>query len=118
MLNSRTILLLSLSLFLSIPNTGRAQSEHDRVALLLSGTDCPSVRDMVTTALRQQTGVLQVDPNLVPDHVLIDIVRAHQTEEALTAIANQAIGGGQCRAEVMKSCITADMAAHLPSGTP
>jgi hypothetical protein len=116
--NSFTLLLIGLSLFLSIPNTGRAESAHERVALMLTGPDCPSSQQQVVSALEQESGVLRADPDLMPGHVLIDIVRAHQTEKALTAIANQAISRGQCRAEVMKSCIAADMAAHLPSGTP
>ena len=55
-----------------------------------------------------RSGVLRADPDLMPDHVLIDIVRQHLTEEALAAIANQATAGSQCRAEIMKSCITAE----------
>ncbi len=59
-------------------------------------------------ALQQHTGVLQVDPNLMPDHLLIDMVRQELAEESLTAIANSVIAGNQCRAEIMKSCITAE----------
>lgn len=116
--NSLTMLLLGLSLFLSIHETARAESGHERVALMLTGPDCLSSRQQVISALERQTGVLRADPDLMPGHVLIDIVRQHLTEEALAAIANQAIGGGQCQAEVMKSCITADMAPPLPSATP
>jgi hypothetical protein len=34
------------------------------------------------------------------------------TEETVAAIATAAIGGGQCRAEIMKSCITAELPSH------
>ena len=112
MSNSLLILLLGLSLTLSMPDTGQAESAQDRVALMLSGPDCPSVRDRVTIALQQQAGVLRADKDLMPDHVLVDIVRPHLTEEELTAIANQAISGGQCRADIMKSCITAGPPVH------
>lgn len=117
MLNKSAILLIGLSLFLGSHETGRAEPAQDRIALMLSGPDCPDLRDKVTAALHRQTGVLRVDPNLMPDHVLIDIERQQLTEEELTAIANQAIGGGQCRAEIMKSCITAEPPpphAHTP----
>ncbi|ULA65274.1 MAG: hypothetical protein LZF86_190577 [Nitrospira sp.] len=69
------------------------------------------------TALRQHAGVLQVDPNLMPDHLLIDLVRQELAEERLTAIANSAIAGNQCRAEIMKSCITAEL-SPLHTNTP
>lgn len=112
MLNRPAILLLSLGLLLSIGGTVRAESAHDRVALMLNGPDCSSVRNTLTTALQQQPGVLHVDADLMPDHVLIDIARSELTEETLAARANTAIGGSQCRAEIMKSCITAEPSSH------
>ncbi|MEK7301220.1 MAG: hypothetical protein AAB072_08965 [Nitrospirota bacterium] len=112
MSNSLPILLLGLSLTLSMPDTGRAESAQDRVALMLTGPDCLSLRQQIVSALEQQAGVLRADQDLMPDHVLVDIVRPHLTEEELTAIANQAISGGQCRADIMKSCITAGPPVH------
>jgi hypothetical protein len=112
MLNRLTIRLVGLSLVLAVHATAQAESAQDRVALMLSGPDCPSVREGVTTALQQQAGVLRADPNLMPDHVLVDIVRQQMTEETVAAIANAATGGGQCRAEIMKSCITAELPNH------
>ena len=105
--NSLTIPVISLSLALFMDNAVRAESPHERVALMLSGPGCPSVENTITTALRQQPGVLHVDYDLMPGHVLIDIVRQHLTDETLAARVNTTIGGGQCRAEIMKSCITA-----------
>lgn len=84
---------------------------------MLSGSDCPSVRGNVTTALQQQAGVLLVDPNLMPDHMVIDIVRQDLAEETLTAVAKAAIAGNQCRVEIMKSCITAEP-SHARTHTP
>ena len=114
MSNSLPILLLGLglSLILSIPDTGRAEPAHERVALMLTGPDCLFLRQQIVSALEQQTGVLRADQDLMPDHVLVDIVRPPLTEEELTAIANQAISGGQCRADIMKSCITAGPPVH------
>lgn len=107
-----TILLIGLSLVLIMHNAVRAESTHERVALMLSGLDCPSSQQQVVSALEQQPGVLRADPDLMPDHVLVDIVRQQMTEETVAAIANTAIGGGQCRAEIMKSCITAELPIH------
>mgnify|MGYP001160699245 FL=1 len=112
MSNSLPILLLGLSLFLSIPDTGRAESAHERVALMLTGPDCLSLRQQIVSALEQQPSVLRADQDLMPDHVLVDIVRQQMTEETVAGIANAATGGGQCRAEIMKSCITAELPSH------
>ena len=108
MLNKPAILLAGLALFMSIHESARADSDRSRVALMLSGPDCPALRDKVTAALQQQTGVLHVDADLMPDHVLIDSDRQDLTDEFLAAAANTAIAGNRCRAEVMKSCITAE----------
>jgi hypothetical protein len=110
--NRLTILLIGLSLVLFMHNAVRAESTHERVALMLSGPDCPSSQQQIVSALEQQTGVLRADQDLMPDHVLVDIVRQQVTEETVAAIANAAIAGGQCRAEIMKSCITAEMPSH------
>ncbi|MEQ1627956.1 MAG: hypothetical protein ABL965_11225, partial [Nitrospira sp.] len=74
--------------------------------------DCLSLRQQIVSALEQQTGVLRADHDLMPDHVLVDIVRQQMTEETVAGIANAATGGGQCRAEIMKSCITAELPSH------
>ena len=116
--NRLTILLLGLSLVLFMHNAVRAESTPERVALMLSGPDCPSAQKMMAATLRQQTGVLHVDTDLMPEHALIDIVRQELTEETVAVAANTAMSGSQCRAEIMKSCITADMGAHSPSETP
>jgi hypothetical protein len=110
--NRLTIPLIGLSLFLSAHETARAESAHDRVALMLSGPDCPSVQKMMASTLRQQTGVLHVDTDLMPGHVLVDIVRSTLTDKILVARANAAIDGARCRAEIMKSCITAGPSSH------
>lgn len=110
--NRFTIPLIGFSLFLFADNAVRAESTHERVALMLSGPDCSSIGHTITTTLQQQPGVLRADQDLMPDHVLVDIVRQQVTEETVAAIAHTAIGGGQCRAEIMKSCITAELPGH------
>jgi hypothetical protein len=111
-LNRPIILLLGLSLGLFLCNTVRAESAHERVALMLSGPDCPSAGQAITDALQQQTDVLRADQNLMPGHVLVDIVRQEMTEETVIAITKVAIGAAQCQAEIMKSCITAGPLQH------
>jgi len=107
-----TTLLLSLTLPLFMQGAALAESGQDRVTLMLNGPDCPSLQQTVTAALRQHTGVLRADPDLMPDHLLVDILRAQLTDEALAAAANTALAGTQCRAEIMKSCITAGPPDH------
>lgn len=79
---------------------------------MLNGPDCPSLQDTLTTALRQHDGVLQADPDLMPGHLLVDVLSAQLTDETLAATANTALAGTQCRAEIMKSCITAGPSGH------
>ena len=118
MLNKPAIFLVWLSLLLGSHETGRAEPAQDRIAIMLSGPDCPALRNTVTAALQQQTGVLHVDADLMPGHVLIDIVRQHLTEAELIAVAKKASGEGHCKAEVMRSCISTDLASQLPSKQP
>ena len=110
--NRLTIPLIGLSLFLSAHETAQAESAHERITLMLSGPDCPSIRQRITTALYQQSSVLNVDPDLMPDHVLVDIVQSTLTDTTLAATAHTAIDGARCRADIMKSCITAGPPVH------
>ena len=106
--NRLTIPLIGLSLLFSLHETARAEPAQERVALMLSGPGCASSQHTIATILQEHTGVLHVDMDLMPDHVLIDILRQHLTDDELAALANRAIGGNQCRADIMKSCITAE----------
>ena len=115
--NTFTTVIAGIFLILSIELTALAESPHQRTALMLSGTDCPTFRRNLTAALQQHAGVLHVDMDLVPDHVLIDHIGQELTEDDLAAIANAAIPqDAKCHIDVMKSCITADMAPHAPAG--
>ncbi|MCC6140846.1 MAG: hypothetical protein IT389_09570 [Nitrospira sp.] len=115
MLNGSTIRLVGLCLLLATPEAARAEPAQDRIALMLSGSDCSSVLETVTVALQQHNGVLHVDPTMMPDHLLVDMARQEHAEDRLTATANAAIAGSQCRAEVMKSCITAELSPSHPN---
>lgn len=74
---------------------------------MLIGDACVSVHPELVSTLSRQAGVQQVDPDLVPNHVLIDYARQQLSESELVTLANAALAGAQCQAEIMKSCITA-----------
>lgn len=85
-----------------------ADTSHERVALFLSGQDCPSFRRSLAAELAQVPGVTRVEPDSVPDHVLIDVVGGQVTSEDLLAAARRRlIPGMRCRIEIMQSCISA-----------
>ncbi len=79
-----------------------------RITLALSGDACDRRRDAIETALKQLPGVRAVDFRSIPGHVLVDVDRGSVTPDQLaTAVNSTASPGGPCRAEEMKSCVTA-----------
>lgn len=85
-----------------------ADTSRERVALFLSGQDCPSSRRTIAVELAQVAGVTRVDLESVPDHALVDILSGAATpEDLLAAVRRQALNGARCQAEIMKSCISA-----------
>lgn len=91
-----------------LANPVAAGTSHERVALFLSGQDCPSFHRSLTAELAQVPGVTGVDSDSVPDHVLIDVVSARVAPEELLATARRRVGSDtRCRVEIMKSCISA-----------
>ncbi|MFO0720096.1 MAG: hypothetical protein U0319_05125 [Nitrospira sp.] len=85
-----------------------ADTSRERVALFLSGQDCPSSRRNIAAELAQVAGVIRVDMESVPDHALVDVViGAVSPDDLLAAVHRSALKGVDCRAEVMKSCISA-----------
>ncbi len=87
-----------------------AEPSHERVALSLSGQDCSSQRRSIVSALTKIPGVRQVDPDSVPDHVLVDVHGGALAPEALKSAADRSLpDDGPCRIEIMKSCISASL---------
>lgn len=87
-----------------------AEPSHERVALFLSGQDCVSQRRPIVSALSAVSGVRHVDPDSVPDHVLVDVDGGAVAPEALKSAADRSLpGDGPCRIEIMKSCISASL---------
>lgn len=91
-----------------LASPANADTSHERVALFLSGQDCPSFSRSLAAELAQVPGVTRVEPDSVPDHVLIDVVGGQVTSEDLLAAARRRlIPGMRCRIEIMQSCISA-----------
>lgn len=98
-------LLLSVGCLASPAN---ADTSRERVALFLSGQDCPSSRRNIAAELAQVAGVTRVDLESVPDHALVDVVSgAVAPEDLLAAARRSTLKGARCQAEIMKSCISA-----------
>jgi hypothetical protein len=87
-----------------------AEPSHERVALFLSGQDCASQRRPIASALSTVSGVRHVDPDSVPDHVLVDVDGGAVAPEALKAAADRSLLDDRpCRIEIMQSCISASL---------
>lgn len=93
----------------------RAATSLERVAISLSGQDCPSFSRTVAAALAQVPGVSHVDSDSVPDHVLVDVASALATPEALLEAAARGIEPRvRCQVDIMRSCITAAPSSPRP----
>ncbi len=102
---TRYCLLLFVGCLASPVNAG---TSHERVALFLSGQDCPSFSRSLAVELAQVPGVTRVEPDSVPDHVLIDVVSGQVTPDDLLAVARRHVRPDTgCRVEIMQSCISA-----------
>jgi hypothetical protein len=78
----------------------------ERIALMLTGSDCREAQQPIETALQQTDGVFAVDANSVPHHLLIDVEEGTSAHDVLT-IARAINIVHSCQIEVMLSCITA-----------
>ncbi len=91
-----------------LASPANADTSHERVALFLSGQDCPSFSRSLAAELGQVPGVTRVEPDSVPDHVLIDVVSGQVTPDDLLAVARRHVRPDTgCRVEIMQSCISA-----------
>ena len=89
---------------------------NDRVSLMLSGQNCSAHRQAIARKLSQVPGVIRIDMDLIEDHILIDRIQDQRTAADFQAIVNDIIPpDGQCRAEIMESCISAGPVAPTPS---
>lgn len=98
----------SLVLALALAQPAAADPARERTAFLLSGDTCSPQREALAAALMRRPGVILVDFSSVPDHILVDHLSAAGADAEMATVINDLLGAqGGCRAEAMKSCITA-----------
>ena len=106
--------LLLVGLLSGVGHVEVVQAGVTRVAILLTGEGCAVQRQALADQLNKGQGIVQVDGRSVPDHLLIDVESGTMTAEQLVGRLNDALASTPCKAEEMKSCITADIAGHQP----
>ena len=85
-----------------------AGAPRERIALMLTGSDCRGAQQTLVTALQQTDGVFAVDSDSVPGHLLIDVEEGKTSTQDILTIVYTAISTPlSCRVEIMQSCITA-----------
>ena len=87
---------------------GASQAAMERVPIALIGPGCDNHENELSRALLTLQGVNAAHFHRIPDHVLVDITVGMIVPEELVRHLNTAATSGQCRAEIMQSCITAD----------
>lgn len=93
-----------------LPDTAFAMEE--RIVFMFTGPACTQNYAAIGHTLKQIMGVRHVDFQAVPGHVLIDIETGTVTAEALEhQVTTGLTAPSSCRAEIMKSCISADLHA-------
>jgi hypothetical protein len=80
-----------------------------RVSILLTGEGCAVQRKAVADGLNKVPGIIFIDDRSVPDHLLIDVGDGTSTPEQLVYRVNDMLASTSCKAEEMKSCITAEL---------
>jgi hypothetical protein len=107
----RTVSLLVASA-VSLGQVQPAQAGTARISILLTGDGCAAQRQALADHLREVPGIVFVDGRSVPDHLLIDVEDGTPTVEQLVRRLNDALTSTPCKAEEMKSCISADLMSH------
>jgi hypothetical protein len=96
--------------FLSLCSMPSRSEAHplERVAFASSGRDCSLYRVPMTAALQGMESVTRVEPNLIPDHILVDRDGARHTEQELVRLLNKLVARhDRSHVEIVQSCITA-----------
>jgi hypothetical protein len=98
-----------------------AEASHaamERVPVVLIGPGCDTHENELSRALLTLQGVNAAHFHRIPEHVLVDITVGMIVPEELVHRLNTAATSWQCRAEIMQSCITADLASHTGINAP
>lgn len=107
----RTVSLLIMSA-VSLGQVQPAQATVARISILLTGEGCAAQRQALANQLTAVHGIVFVDGHSIPDHLLIDVEDGTPTAEQLVRRLNDALTSTPCKAEEMKSCISADLMSH------
>lgn len=85
-----------------------AAAPKERVALMLSGSQCQEAQQTLEPVLRQTAGVFAVDGTSVPGHLLLDVEEGKVSAQDMLTVAQTTLGTAlSCQIEIMQSCITA-----------
>ena len=112
---ARSLLLTALSTAtISFHSTVFADSPKERIALMLTGSDCRGALQTLILALQQTDGVFAIDGDSVPGHLLIDVEAGKTSARDMRTVAQTAISTPlSCQVEIMQSCITASKHAGV-----
>ena len=81
----------------------------ERLPLTLSGSGCTDKEAEINQVLKTIPGVIGVDFNRVPDHVLVDIIPTTVKAADVLNRVNEAASSWQCKVEIIEGCISATM---------
>lgn len=88
---------------------GASHAAMERVPVALTGPGCDTHENELSRTLLTLQGVNAAHFHRIADHVLVDITVGMIVPEELVHRLNTAATSWQCRAEIMQSCITADL---------
>ena len=114
-------LMLVMALTVGLAVFQPAEASHaamERVPVVLIGPGCDTHENELSRALLTLQGVNAAHFHRIPEHVLVDITVGMIVPEELVHRLNTAATSWQCRAEIMQSCITADLASHTGINAP
>jgi copper chaperone CopZ len=75
----------------------------------MSGAGCSGKEAEINKILQAIPGVLSVDFNRIPDHVLVDITPSSVKPEDVLNRVNETASSWQCKVEIIEGCISAKM---------
>ena len=99
---------LFVSIFISL-TASATPPVKERLPLTLSGAGCNDKEAEIGKILQAIPGVMSVDFNRVPSHVLVDI--SPNTVKSVDVLnrVNDAAASWQCKVEIIEGCISAKM---------
>lgn len=105
---SLSAVFLAASLLISLP-VSAAPPVKERLPLTLTGSGCSDKEAEIGKILQAIPGVISVDFNRVPSHVLVDITPSAVKSADVINRVNQAASSWQCKVEFIEGCISATM---------